>query len=494
MKRPTVRKLIGAALAWALVVQTVLVAGLGVALTPVLAAGPSASGLLVSVGYAEDKETNNPNPAAFPVPWQGSPNTIFLGGPVVGQTQCGTLPTCFDTGAIRLDNPTASDISVSDVSVDIHSSIPGGKVFDLWGSFTVPAGKSAILAENPPGDTASSDDFDTSGFPGNQCTPIAVSPTVTITVGGVHTSLADSTHVLDTGGIDLGFCPGNSKNESIAWRPIGAPGSTAATLSLTPGAVTNPVGGSVTETATFSDGGGNGLRNVAVVFSVTSGPNTGRTGSAFTDAAGHAAFAYTDSTAGTDIVAASVTTVGTLQTQAMAVWGSGTTPNWSGTDIGVPPLTGSDSLAGGVWTISGSGRDIGGTTDQFHFVSQPLAGDGTLSARVLTQTNSNSRARAGVMLRQSNDPASPFYAAVVTPGAGVWVIERASFGAQVATLLTTTGTVPMRIPIPASWRTRNCFRVASSSGVLRSVNVFQLNRASMIATKLPSVAKMKRFE
>ena len=33
----------------------------------------------------------------------------------------------------------------------------------------------------------------------------------------------------------------------------------------------------------------------------------------------------------------------------------------------------------------------------------------------------------------------------------------------------------MRMPMPASWRSRNCFGVASSSGVLRSVSVFQLN-------------------
>jgi hypothetical protein len=76
---------------------------------------------------------------------------------------------------------------------------------------------------------ATSDDFDTSGFPGNVCTPITVAPTVTITIGGVPTTLVDSTHVLDTGGIDLGFCGLNgSKNESIQWRPIGAPGSSAA--------------------------------------------------------------------------------------------------------------------------------------------------------------------------------------------------------------------------------------------------------------------------
>jgi hypothetical protein len=435
------RNLVRAAVALALAVPAVFAAGLAVA--PVRAAGTPAGGLLVSVGYAEDKETNNPNPAAFPTPWQGSPNTIFLGGPVVGQTQCGSLPSCFDAGAIRLDNPTATAISVSNVSVDVHSSIPGGKVFSLWGSFAVPAGQSVILTENPPGDTATSDDFDTSGYPGNVCTPITVAPTVTITVGGVPTTLVDSTHVLDTGGIDQGYCgTGSDKNESIAWRPIGAQGSTIATLDLAPGAITEPVGGSVTETATLLDGAGNGLANVAVAFSVTSGPNAGQGGSAITDAAGRATFTYVDSGAGTDIVAAAVTTIGTFQSQSMVLWGAGTTPTWTGVDIGAPPLAGSDAFASGVWTISGSGRDIGGTSDQFHFVSQPLPGDGEISARVVTQTNSNSRARAGVMLRQSDDPAAPFYAAVVTPGAGIWVLARASQGAGVVTLATISGAVP----------------------------------------------------
>ncbi len=58
-----------------------------------------------------------------------------------GQTACGTLTTCYDAGAIRLDNPGPTDITVGSVSVDIHSSIPGGKTFNLWGSFTVPAGQ-----------------------------------------------------------------------------------------------------------------------------------------------------------------------------------------------------------------------------------------------------------------------------------------------------------------------------------------------------------------
>src|SRR5258708_25221749 len=76
-----------------------------------LANGPN--GLSVFVGYAEDKETNNPNPTEFPVPWMGAPNTIFLGGTVPGQNNCGTLPLCYDAGAIRLDNPGATDVAVT---------------------------------------------------------------------------------------------------------------------------------------------------------------------------------------------------------------------------------------------------------------------------------------------------------------------------------------------------------------------------------------------
>src|SRR5512133_2240778 len=53
----------------------------------------------------------------------------------------------------------------------------------------------------------------------------------------------------------------------------------------------------------------------------------------------------------------------------------------------------------------------------------------------------------------------------------------------------TTGTVPMRMQMPATWRSRNCFGVASSSVVLRSASVFHVSAARMMATKLPSVAK-----
>ena len=315
MNRSRIRILLVPLGCLALLVSTLLIRNL----LPARAA--AAGGLSVSVGYAEDKHQSSLSPAAFPVPWSGSPNTIFLGNPVFGSNQCGTLLSCYDTGAIRLDNPGVSDILVSSVSVDDHSSIVGGKVFNLWGSFTVPAGKSVILTENPPNNNPLSDNFDTSGFPKGNCTPITVAPTVTITIGGVPTTLVDSTHVLDTGGIDQESCS-VQQNEAIQWRHIGTTGVKTASLKLSPATGNLSVGQQATETATLLDGGGIGLPNANVTFTVTSGPDAGQTGTAPTDQAGQASFTYTNTAAGTDTVVASVrtaTTVGPLLSNQTSV-------------------------------------------------------------------------------------------------------------------------------------------------------------------------------
>jgi hypothetical protein len=403
----------------------------------------SASGLSVFVGYAEDKEFNTPNPASFPVPWAGAPNTIFLGGTVPGQTACGKLTVCYDAGAIRLDNPWSIPVTVDSVSVDIHSSITGGKVFNsLWGSFTVPAGKSVILTENPPANNPSYDNFDTSGYPPNICTPVTVAPTVTITVGGVATTVADSTHVLDTGGIDAGFC---KQNESIQWRPIGAAGGNTASLRLNPGTITRFAGQQVTETATLLDGGGAGLPNDSVNFTVTSGPNAGLSGSAVTDSNGHASFTYSGVSQGEDVVAASVTTVGSFQSNPVRVmWTNDSSAGWSSADVGnaTPPGSQTFDPSSGTWTIQGGGSDIAGTADQFHFLWQTLSAGGGTGARITSQTNTNSSAKAGVMLRASTDPGSPYYAAFVTPGNGITVQDRFAQGGTTATVVNPSGAVP----------------------------------------------------
>src|ERR1700733_10512162 len=76
---------------------------------------------------------------------------------------------------------------------------------------------------------------------------------------------------------------------------------------------------------------------------------------------------------------------------------------WTGTDIGSVGVAGTDSYNSttGVYTIAGSGADIGGTADACHFVYQTLTADGELEARVASVQNTSSTAKAGVMIRQS---------------------------------------------------------------------------------------------
>jgi len=54
---------------------------------------------------------------------------------------------------------------------------------------------------------------------------------------------------------------------------------------------------------------------------------------------------------------------------------------------------------------TGSGADVYGANDQSHYAYQTLNGDGSIVARVRYQTESSAWAKAGVMIRQSGDPA-----------------------------------------------------------------------------------------
>lgn len=419
------------------------------------------SGLVVSVGYAEDKETNTPDPAAFPIPWAGSPDTTFLGNSVPGQSACGALPLCYDTGAIRFDNPTATTVTVSRVDVDIHSSISGGKYFaNLWGSFAVPAGQSVILAANPPANDPSYDDFDTSGYPPNICSPVTVAPQVLVTIGGTTTTLLDTTHVLDTDGIDRGYC---HQNESIQWRPIGTgvTGAHDATLALDNATPAVTSGAPYTATATLLDSGGYALANAQVTLNVIGGPDAGTTRTAVTDANGHAAFTYTPSGTGQDDLLSSVTTVGSFTSPPPLPCPA----PWSCQDIGSPALSGAQYFdpSTASWIVQAAGTDITGASDQFRFVSQPMTGDGSVTAYIATQSDSSSNAKAGVMLRASTDPGAPNYAILVSPGAGIKVQKRSAQGASTAKLANPAGTAPIWLRITRAGNTFTAY--TSSDGV-----------------------------
>ena len=102
--------------------------------------------------------------------------------------------------------------------------------------------------------------------------------------------------------------------------------------------------------------------------------------------------------------------------------------SWTCGDVGTPAPAGTQSLSAGTWTLQGGGADIFGTADAFHYVWQSLAADGSLSARVVSESSPSAWEKAGPMLRATTDPGSPYYAAFATTGNGVVVQWRAAAG------------------------------------------------------------------
>jgi YVTN family beta-propeller protein len=88
-----------------------------------------------------------------------------------------------------------------------------------------------------------------------------------------------------------------------------------------------------------------------------------------------------------------------LSTAAAAT--TGAAPSWSDSDIGAVAAAGSFTDNGTALTITGSGADIWGTADEFHFAYRTLASDGMLTARVTSITSGNVWSKVGLMIRES---------------------------------------------------------------------------------------------
>jgi len=82
------------------------------------------------------------------------------------------------------------------------------------------------------------------------------------------------------------------------------------------------------------------------------------------------------------------------------------------------------SVALSTWFASASSTDANdypNYLDQFHFVHQPLTGDGAVVARVRSLAASQVWARAGLMVKQQAVSGSPYAAVLLTAGHGVQV-------------------------------------------------------------------------
>ena len=99
---------------------------------------------------------------------------------------------------------------------------------------------------------------------------------------------------------------------------------------------------------------------------------------------------------------------------------------WKADDIGLPNLPGyvSYNSATSTYTVAGSGDDIWNTYDSFQFLYQTLSGNGSITARITSMTNTDYSAKSGVMIRESLDGGSRFADLVMTPSDGVYAQDR----------------------------------------------------------------------
>jgi hypothetical protein len=90
-------------------------------------------------------------------------------------------------------------------------------------------------------------------------------------------------------------------------------------------------------------------------------------------------------------------------------------------DVGSPTFMGSANLStAGVWTISGSGADIWGSSDQFNFQPWLVSGDCTVVCRVTSlSTTGDPSQKIGIMVRDGYNSGSDYALFCATHGSGV---------------------------------------------------------------------------
>lgn len=135
---------------------------------------------------------------------------------------------------------------------------------------------------------------------------------------------------------------------------------------------------------------------------------------------------------------------------------------WTNQDVGAVGVAGNTTYAAGVFTVSGAGADIWGTADAFQAVSQPLPGDVQLIARVKSVENTNTYAKAGIMLRDSLAPGAVHVILDLRPNGAIEFMKRSTTNGATTWLASTTQPAPAWLKLTRSGSTVTGY--ASSDG------------------------------
>lgn len=152
---------------------------------------------------------------------------------------------------------------------------------------------------------------------------------------------------------------------------------------------------------------------------------------------------------------------------------------WNSRDIGQVGARGAVVDHGRYVSIEGSGSDIWGTSDAFHFMHREWTGDGAITTFVHSLENTNPWAKAGVMFRESLTPGARHVTLVATPGRGLAMQYRPETDGLSYNAALAPGTIPKWVRIVRrgdlftgavsddgfTWRTVGSVRLTTSGPV-----------------------------
>jgi PLD-like domain len=136
---------------------------------------------------------------------------------------------------------------------------------------------------------------------------------------------------------------------------------------------------------------------------------------------------------------------------------------WQSQDVGATGQTGSSIFGSGTYTIRGAGADIWGTADAFQFGYQPLTGDGQIVARITAVQNTNSLAKAGLMLRESAAANAAHVLIDLRPTGDIEFMSRSTTGGSTTWIAGSTQALPAWLKLVRTGSTVTGFKSADGS-------------------------------
>jgi regulation of enolase protein 1 (concanavalin A-like superfamily) len=127
---------------------------------------------------------------------------------------------------------------------------------------------------------------------------------------------------------------------------------------------------------------------------------------------------------------------------------------WTTNMIGATTVPVSATYSNGTFIVTGAGANIAGKSDNLWFVNQPWSGNLTLTARLASQQNTGSAAKAGVMIRESTNAGARSVFMGLTPTNGAQWVRRSTTGGASSTTTASGFAAPYWVRLT---RTNNTF-------------------------------------